>query len=373
MTIWRNVVVLWLLGLIVMAAAQESDEGRIAVTYRDGGSAQAAVVSLSDGSLLFDSANSTTESGLPVLEAYAWQLSRDGNILLMGRLTPLTITSELVRHDIESGEELVISPPVEGELITSTAQLTETGDEIVFQYRAQDATDHRNLQLGIWRGDSSRHFIGDATLSTVAFALSTEGTVAYVALPLTDEAGAARIYVTDTDGNEPRQVASLPTDLPLAINPLATHMSISDDGHRVTLSIAEESAASAPTRYRSFGINTETGEVLEFGSPDASLSASSLSPDGIMVALFGTDTRSIALSSFDQPLEQQPLSPPLEVAPERGVTWSPAGNHIVYGGVTNQGGLQAFTAGIGDSDPAQVTSFDQGLWNTSFSWGHNGR
>lgn len=358
----------------MVAAAQESGNGRLAVTHRHEGNAQAAVVSLPDGILLFGSAASeSAESDLPELETYAWQLSRNGNVLLMGRPSLVSISSDLIRRDLVSDEEIVIHPPVEGELIASTAQLTETGDTVIFQYRAKDATDHRNLKLGIWQAGSSQHLIGDASLGIAAFALSTQGVITYVALPLTEEAGATRVYMTDIAGSEPRQIATLPSDPPLAINPLTTQMTLSDDGDRVSISTSEASAALAPIRYRSFGIDVESGDVFEYSSIDANLGASSLSPDGAMVALFDADTRTIVLSPFDQPSERQSLTPPLEVYPDRGVVWSPDGNHIAYGGLADQGGLQVFTVGVDGSDPMQVTRFDEGLWNTSFSWGLNGR
>lgn len=292
--------------------------------------------------------------------------------MLLHRLSVTSISGELVRHDLESAEESIIEAPGTAELIASTARADRTGGRIVHIYRAADATDQRNVALGLWQDGTSRPFAGDASEGIIAFALAPDGTVAYLALPLEPEDAIPALFVTHLDGGDVRSIGTLPTDVVLAANPASTSIAISDDGSRVSVSVPERTEIMSPVRYLSFGIDVDSGDAVENTVENAGgengVAASSISPDGSTVVLFDVAQRQLIAVDFGDPGSARAVGPRLGVGIDRPVAWSRGGSHVAYGDLAAEGGYQAFARPVHGGDPTQLTSFEEGLWNSSLSW-----
>jgi Tol biopolymer transport system component len=115
-------------------------------------------------------------------------------------------------------------------------------------------------------------------------------------------------------------------------------------------------------------MDLETGNTIEYVTEASEMRAASISPDGSTVVLHDFAEGSLMIADFPDPSSLRPLLPRLAVGPDDPVAWSPDGTHIAYGNVADAAGFQAYVLDIAGGEPTRLTSFDGGLWNSSFRW-----
>ena len=356
----------WLQGASV---AQADVGGRMSVTYRSAGNAQAAVVEPSTGTIVFDSASvAAQDPAIPTLGTYVWDLAADGSAALLHRMTIMNMAGELVVLDLESGDERIVTPPAAAQLIASTARLDATGDRVVYQYRTDDAPDQRNLMLGLWQNGTSQPLAGDPATGIVAFAVAPSGSLAFLAVPLGQEDAAPAMYTGDIDGGSFTQVAALDTGAPLALNPASTSVTLAADGGRAAISVPQVGEPTEPIRTHNFGVDLQNGDVFVHGTVDGSASKASISPDGSTVVLYDSNGSRLIAADFSDPNSVRALGPVLSGGLDRPVAWSPDGSHIAFGELAEVGGYQATVFPVAGGTARPVTSFEEGIWNAAFVW-----
>lgn len=349
------------------ALAQHDLSGKLSTTYRHGGTAAAAVVSLADGTLVYV----TPEPDSDVVHAgeFAWHMSADGSVILLERTDPTSAASGLIHHVLATGVETPIEAPHGGSAIPSTARVDSSGDRVVFLYHPAGSESTRMQMLGIWEGGTVRPLAGDPNVGIFAFALGADGALVYVARPTAPEDAPPELFATHLhDHREVRSMGPIPTELPLVIDSSTTSLTVSADGGRIAFSTAERLPPVTQPRFVSFGMDLERGTAFPYTEGDRSGHRASISPDGNTVILLDTEGLRLISVPFDDPDAAAIFSDPIGGGLDRPVAWSPDGSHIAYGGLSSEGWHQAFVRPVDGGDPIQITSFDEGLWNGSLTW-----